>query len=409
MFSFFSAHADQTRMLRAISVLALTQIIGWGTTFQLPVLFARPMAADLGISYESVFFGVTIFALLAGLAAPRSGRLLDRWGGRPVLAAGSVLMAAGLVLLGIAQGPALFYAAWALLGLGCALGLYMNGFAALAEIAGPRARIGIGIMSLVTVSSLIVVHPLNSWMLATFGWRTPCLVYAAVHVGIGIPLHLFALPARRDGFRTVPGERDPFPPLPVERQPRAQVWFVLAFAAIGLIGWGFPLHIVTLLRDSGMDAVAAVTLAGLFGPIQAGGRLVEVLVGERHHPLVSARIAFIIAPIGFAVMLFAPPSTLTAVVMVTCWGLCNGVVTLTRASLPLVLFGREGFGHRLGQLVLPQNIVFSLAPILFAALLERGGPHFLLATALGVSLAALVALLTLVRIADVKPPRVPCD
>lgn len=387
---------------RTIAVLATTQVLGWGTTYHLPVVFARPIADDLDIGYDAVFLGVTAFLLAAGIAGTRAGRAIDHLGAPRLMAAGSLLLAAGLVAVGLSGGLVSYLAGWAVLGLGCALALYNSAFVAIAQIMGPQARRTIGLMTLITVAAVLLTHPANEAMQLAFGWRTACLIYAALHVCVGLPLHLFALPARRDRD---PVSTDPAPerfaPLPEATHGAAKVLFVLAYAFAGLIGWGLPLHMVTLFRDGGVDPVAAVWIAGLSGPAQAAARLIEITLGERNHPVTSAAVSFSLAPIAFLAMLVAPQSEAMAITFILLWGLSAGTVALTRASVPLVLFGRAGYGQTMGRLALPLTFVFALAPILFAWLIETGGPTLVIGISLALSLGALAAIIRLARLAGV--------
>jgi len=62
--------------------------------------------------------GVSVGLLVAGIVSPRVGRFIAGHGGRPVLAIGAVLLAAGLALLGFAPNLACYLAAWAIVGAG---------------------------------------------------------------------------------------------------------------------------------------------------------------------------------------------------------------------------------------------------------------------------------------------------
>ena len=50
----------------------------------------------------------------------------------------NLLFAAGLLALGLAQGPVSMFAAWALIGLAMGSGLYDAAFATLVRLYGPR-------------------------------------------------------------------------------------------------------------------------------------------------------------------------------------------------------------------------------------------------------------------------------
>ena len=73
---------------------------------------------------------------LAGLIAPRVGSLIERKGGRPVLAASSLLYASGLAGIGLAPILPVYLLAWVVLGVGMGTGLYDAVFAALGKLYG---------------------------------------------------------------------------------------------------------------------------------------------------------------------------------------------------------------------------------------------------------------------------------
>src|SRR3954470_3687608 len=85
-----------------VTALGIAQILAWGSSFYFPAVLAEPIVADTGWSLGWVVGGVSIGLLVAGLIAPRVGSIIERRGGRPVLAASSLLYAAGLTGIGLA-------------------------------------------------------------------------------------------------------------------------------------------------------------------------------------------------------------------------------------------------------------------------------------------------------------------
>src|SRR5690606_26321032 len=117
--------------VRLICILGFTQILAWGTTFYLPAVLAAPIARDSGWSLSSVVLGLSWGLIVAGVSAPLAGRLIDRFGGRPVLASSSLLLATGLSLMGIAPNLPVYFFAWTVLGIAMASGLYDAAFSTL--------------------------------------------------------------------------------------------------------------------------------------------------------------------------------------------------------------------------------------------------------------------------------------
>jgi hypothetical protein len=73
------------RTLVAILGLAVTQMTGWGTTYYLPAVLVGAIEADLRLSREIIFGGVTVMLLVGALVAPRAGAYISRNGARAPL------------------------------------------------------------------------------------------------------------------------------------------------------------------------------------------------------------------------------------------------------------------------------------------------------------------------------------
>jgi len=96
---------------RLVWGLGLSQLVLWGVSYYLIGVFGERMARDLGWSQTLVFGGFSAALVTMGLVSASVGRLIDRYGGRPVMAMGSVLTALGCAGIALAHGPVLYYAA----------------------------------------------------------------------------------------------------------------------------------------------------------------------------------------------------------------------------------------------------------------------------------------------------------
>ena len=76
-------------------------------------------------------------------------------------------------------------------------------------------------------------------------------------------------------------------------------------------------------------------------------------------------------------------------------GAGNGMITIAKGTLPLAIFGPEGYGHRQGLLNLLGRAMQAIAPFAFGVVLERYGPGYALALSVSLSVIALAALLAL--------------
>ena len=95
-------------------------------------------------------------------------------------------------------------------------------------------------------------------------------------------------------------------------------------------------HLPDLLERAGATPLAAVAAAALVGPAQVVARLIEFILLRRIHPLVSARIAATLHPIGAAVLALMGPAG--AAPFAILYGAGNGLLTIARGTVPLALF-----------------------------------------------------------------------
>jgi hypothetical protein len=148
-------------------------------------------------------------------------------------------------------------------------------------------------------------------------------------------------------------------------------------------------HLPRLLEAAGATPFAAVAAAALMGPAQVAARVVEFLALRGVHPLVSARIATALHPLGAAVLAVtgAPGAALFAVF----YGAGNGLLTIARGTVPLAIFGSDGYGERTGLLGAPARAAQAFAPLLFGLLIDAAGAWAILVSS-ALCLAALGAL-----------------
>jgi len=172
----------------------------------------------------------------------------------------------------------------------------------------------------------------------------------------------------------------------------AMALLAFVFAAPWVVSTGMAAHLPRLLQAAGASASGAVAATALVRPAQNAARLVEFGLLRRAHPLVSARIATVLHPTGaVALLLFGGPA---AAVFTVLHGAGNGLHTIAKGTLPLVLFGPAGYGLRTGLLSAPARVAQARASLLFGLLLDRVGVEVLVVSS-GLLLASLAALLAL--------------
>jgi MFS family permease len=380
-------HSPERSRALVVATLGTAQTLAWASSYYLPAILADPIAAGIGMPRTWVFGAFSGALLIAAFAGPAVGRLIDRSGGRGVLAVSNIVLAAGLLTLAASHGAFVLFAAWAVLGVGMALGLYDAGFAALTALYGTDARGPITGITLLAGFASTVSWPLSTFLNNALGWRETLLVWAALNIVIGLPLNVL-LPVPRHAAQPVRGARRAIGWKPYKEM------FLLAFvfAAAWFVTGAMAAHLPRLLERAGATPLAAIAAAALVGPAQVAARLVEFLLLRRGHPLVSARFAAALHPLGAAALvLFGPPAATAFAVL---YGAGNGLLTIARGTVPLAVFGPTGYGERTGLLGAPARAAQAFAPLLFGLLLDAMGASVVYVSA-ALCLAALAALLCL--------------
>ena len=358
-----------------VSALGIGQILAWGTSFYFPAVFAGAIVADTGWPLGFVVGGTSIGLLVGGLISPQVGAIIERHGGRPVLLASSLFYALGLTGVALAPNLPIYLLAWVAIGIGMGTGLYDAVFAALGHLYGSKARGPITNLTLFGGFASTVCWPLSAFMIDHIGWREACMVYAALHMCLVLPLQRAVI--RRAPARTVstPVQADDMRSeglAPVEREGVIFTLVALVLSLTAGVGAIVLVNFMVFLQSTGVDYPTAIALGTLFGPAQVGARLIESLFGSRYHPIWTMIASCTAMAVGL-LMLFSHFPALVLVILVYCGG--NGIFWIGRGTLPLALFGPLRFPRLMGKIAFPSLIVQAFAPSAGACLIESHGPH----------------------------------
>jgi MFS family permease len=376
-----------------ISVLGVTQIFAWGSSYYLPAVLAKPIVVDTGWSLTWVVGGLSLGLLIAGLISPWVGHAIGRRGGRPVLAVSAGLLAAGLLALALAHSLPAFLIAWLLIGLGMGAGLYDPAFATLGRLYRHGGRSAITTLTLFGGFASTVCWPLSAFLDAHLGWRGACLVYAGFQLVVALPAYLFLLP--REPQQTAPLPVSPPSPVRAPEKPEFQGSrvFLLLAATITLssvISTTMSVHLLTVLQANGLSLAAAVGLGALVGPSQVAARAVEMAIARYHHPIWTKVASTLLVATGLAALWTEAPIIPLALAL---YGAGIGLESIARGTLPLAVFGPERYPVIMGRIAMPSLIAQAAAPTIGTALLGLAGVDgamglFVALAAVNVALAA---------------------
>lgn len=355
--------------------MGFTQILAWSSTFYLPAVLANLIAKDTGWSLTLVIAGLSWGFIVTGICSPRVGRFIEQFGGRKALSISSIFFAIGLLCLGFSSHLLVYYFAWTMLGIGMAFGLYDAAFSTLGRLLGQDAKTAIvGVTLLGGLASTI------GWALIVFfeglyGWRISCFILALFHLLLGLPLHYFLLPKEEQSTEAHAKELNSQTNVNKEDN-----WIFMLVAVIltvqSFVVATISVHLLSMLKTIGFSVSKALAIGMMIGPAQIIARLLEFSLFKNLHPSWSSRFGVLISFFGI-IFLFTDGYVL-ALLGAALYGAGNGILTIIRGTLPLALFGQEGYAIRMGLMGRPIMIALAFGPLISAFILEKWGINILL-------------------------------
>ncbi|WP_297105280.1 arsenite efflux MFS transporter ArsK [uncultured Devosia sp.] len=360
----------------AVWALGMTQIVGYGSLYYSFSVLAPAIAGSFGWSTEWIFGSLTLALLVGGLAAPFTGRMLDRFGAARSMSAGSVLVSLFLVLMAIAPDGPFFVVALMGMEVASTLVLYAAAFAVLVQLGGRQAQASITHLTLIAGFASTLFWPATAFLDGQIGWRASYVVFATINIVVCLPLHLW-LSRISDPARLAPPEAFAID-LPAESPvtggpPRLLFSLVLiGFALQGLVLAAVTLQMVPLLQALDLGT-QVLLISSIFGPAQVLARLINMVFGGKLAPTTLAVIAAASLPLALLLLTVSAPAMGGAVAFALIFGLGSGLTSIVSGSLPLHLFGRHNYGARQGQISAARQMAAAIAPFTMALAIGHAG------------------------------------
>lgn len=391
------------RDARVMTVIGIAHFTSHFLQLALPPLFPVLREA-LDVPYVALGLVMTVFYAASGIGQAASGFLVDRWGARPVLVAGTALLALGIGLTGLAGSYGAILLVAAVAGLGNAV-FHPADFAILnASIDARRAGRAFAVHTISGTIGYAAAPATILGLAGVLGWRSALVVVGGLGLGVAavLAVRTRGLADHRTSAATTPSAGARVASLLLAPAVLA-VFVFFAFLASAQIGLQtFAVTAIIALYEAPLAVAGGALTAFLLGG--AAGTAAGGVLADRtsRHDLIAT--AGLLLCGGFTALVGAGtlPLGLLALAMAAS-GFALGAVSpsrdmLVRSVTPLGASGKVyGFvyaGLDLGSLI---------APVLFGWMLDHGQPRAVFLVAAGL-LAATV--LTVVRVRRASVPAV---
>ncbi len=377
-------------------------------------LFVTPLQEALGWGRGQIMAGFTIFFVTMGLVSPLVGRFVDRYGARPVIPLGAVVMGLGFVVVSRMSDLYLFYLSYVLIGGGAAGFGQVPCSAVISHWFKKRRGTAIGLMA-AGVGAGGVLAPLISTIIADYGWRAAYMTMAILVWAVVIPLGAFVV-------RTRPAEKglypdgEPIPPgdpgLPPETVHGVSLsdaarsrtfWLIVvsffagAFSTMGLVQAPVP-H----LQDIGFPIQTAASALSAVGIGSALGKIAFGWLCERMQPNKAWALGQAMMMGSIVILLAVGPGSSMALIWAYALlaGFGMGAWLPTLSILASRTFGLAFYGAIFGALNLAQSTGTATGPFFAGLMYDATGTYYWTFITFGIMFLIGIPTILLVR-----PPR----
>ncbi len=373
-----------------VAVGAVLGCVALGAMFSLAV-FLDPMAQATGWSRTGISSAMTLNFLFMGVGALLWGAASDRYGARPVVAIGVVLLGLALTLASRATTLTQFQLTYGVL-VGLSASAFFAPLMALTAAWFDRHRaLAVSLVSAGMGVAPMTISPLARWLITTYEWRPAMLIIGLIAWTL-LPLALLLRrappPAEAVSANGGIATAAPAPSAGDALGSRAFIVLGLTFFACCAAHSGPIFHMVSYAILCGVGPMAAVSIYSVEGLAGLFGRLLFGVLADRlgvKRMIVAGLLVQAFAIGTYTVVNDLRDFYLLALVFGTAYG---GVMPLY-AVLAREYFGPQVLGTVLGAAMMLSSLGMSFGPLAGGWLFDRfGGYGWLFAGSALVGLAA---------------------
>lgn len=360
-------------------------------TFLQPILgvFMLPLQEEFGWSRATIAGAIGLGSVVGAFTSPLVGPIIDKWGGRWVMGATGVVMAASLFLLAGVHSVVFFYV------------FYITGRAAVVSVMGLAASVtvsnwfirnrgpAIGVMNAGTRAGQALLPAVVALIIAAFGWRTAFIALGFIVLTLAVLPSLIFVRRRPedvglypDGMPVTGGMPGQSHHLEIDWPARAAIrtkafWLLTLATSISLMAHSaLHLHLVPYMQDKGLPTTVAVSVLSLLSITGGIGGLVGGFVQRR----MGARRTLVLSLAGHAagmIVLANSNSLPLAYGFSIYYGLVNGTTLTLNSMIFATYFGRQSLGSIRGFASPIQLIFNAIGPFLGGLTSDVTGSYFL--------------------------------
>jgi MFS family permease len=334
-------------------------------------IFLKPVSAELQVGRELFSFGTALSMLLMGAMAPFSGRLCDRFGSAPTIAAGGLVYVLGMIVTAVMHDGFMLIPGNILVGVGLSAATFGPVLGVILRVAPPaKQALAIGLCSAGGSFGQFFIVPLAAVLQNYFGdWRpTMWALTILATLLILLPIGLNDRQQIAAGRRTSAGRQTAVEALLEALSQKSYVLLVIGYFVCGFHVAFVGGHLPAYISDKGVGlSLFGVNLSpaelggwaiGMVGLFNIAGTVIWSSMGIRYKRKNLLAMLYLLRSLVFLVFILAPLSAGSVLAFAAALGfLWLGTVPLTTSLVGYIfgpvhvtmLNGIVFFGHQVGS------------------------------------------------------------
>lgn len=343
--------------------------------------FMEPLEKAFGWSRTQVSLGLTIFGLMAALAGPPMGALIDRFGSRRMAIAGLILSGATFACFSLVNGS---ITQWIVLWV--VFSFFSVMIKSTVWSAGTSsvftASRGLALAAILSGSALgqIFAPLIANALIRAQGWQAAYFWIGIGWAGLGAVLvALFFYDAHALGQRAkaAAGESGRLPGLTIPEAARDSrvIRIAVANLLMAFVGAGITVHLVPLITEAGVTRDHAVELAATAGIAGIVGKFLSGWLLDRVQGSLVPFSSFAIGAVGYVFLLDMGGTGIELLLGTLCLGYASGASLQVSTYLISRYAGLRNFGVIFGVIASTMMAGTSFGPLLASGLHDATGSY----------------------------------
>ena len=350
-------------------------------------MFINPLQNDLGWNRTGINGAFTIFIFSAALTSPFAGRMVEGFGARKVIAAGSIVTIIGLALLSGMSSIWHLYIGYLFAGMGTSATGPVTSTYVISHWFRIRRGMAIGILSTGLSISGIVFPPLFAVLvIPNLGWREAYLIMAIINLGVIVPLSYFVIRTKPSALGLYPdgikeaskADRITHRASASEGIPlksaisTAAFWLIALSLMFNHTHLGINLSVFPHLRDIGFSVHIAASTLSITSAVALVSMFFFGWLCDRIEPKYASAMGLSMIALGIVMfMSFDSQSPMGWIWLFSLvMGLGTGSWLPTMSMLTSTTFGLASYGSIFGTMSFFQNSGGGIGPIIMGYLYD---------------------------------------